>query len=246
MDPSPSFHGTVRRIRNHGAESTPQHVLSLPFAPCHPWLTGCARASVFAEGTRTANRPVSGRSRCREQECGIFGQELRHEPCNCWGVEVVTWGDRRATGGVSCRDADRLLWPPSGCTRQRLGRRRIWAGFLLCLRAHRCVRQGLGAVAAAASWVGPTGVRQRAWLVLVGFWCVYVVRTMCSAKACCELVSDPICVLALLLCRLQVCHRYNDERGSLGCVWAGSDERGDVFLGACCVRRPRFLVGGRC
>ena len=29
-------------IRNHGAESTPQHLLSLPFAPCHPWLTSCA------------------------------------------------------------------------------------------------------------------------------------------------------------------------------------------------------------
>ena len=90
------------------------------------------------------------------------------------------------------------------------------------------------------------GVRRWAWLVLAGSWPVHVVRTMCSAKACCEAVSDPICVLALLLCRLQVCRCYNEGRGSLGCVWAGSDERGDVFLGVCCVRRPRFLVGGRC
>ena len=63
--------------------------------------------------------------------------------------------------------------------------------------------------------MGPTGVRRWAWLVLVGSWPVHVVRTMCSAKACCEAVSDPICVLALLLCWLQVCHCYNDERGSL-------------------------------
>ena len=58
-----------------------------------------------------------------------------------------------------------------------------------------------------------------------------------------RLFLTPICVLALLLCRLQVCRCYNDERGSLGCVWAGSDERGDVILGVCCVWRPRFLVG---
>ena len=156
---------------------------------------------------------------------------------------MVTWGGCGATGGFRCLEVGRLLWPPSGCTRQRLGRRRRWVLFLLCLRGCRCVRQGLGADLAAASWVGPTGVRRWAWLVLAGSWPVHVVRTMCSAKACCEAVSDPICVLALLLCRLQVCRCYNDGRGSLGCVWAGSDERGDVFLGVCCVRRPRFLVG---
>ena len=89
---------------------------------------------------------------------------------------------------------------------------------MLCLRGCRCVRQGLGADLAAASWVGPTGVRRRAWLVLVGSWPVYTVRTVCCAKACCEAVSDPICVLALLLCRLQVCHCCTDERGSRVCA----------------------------
>lgn len=89
---------------------------------------------------------------------------------------------------------------------------------MLCLRDHRYVRQGLGADLAAASWVGPTGVRRWVWLVLAGSWPVYMVPTMCSAKACCEAVSDPICVLALLLCQLQVCCHYNDGRGSRGCV----------------------------
>ena len=159
---------------------------------------------------------------------------------------MVTRGGCGATGGFRCLEVGRLLWPPSGCTRQRLGRWRIWALFLLCLRGRRCVWESLGADLAAASWVGPTGVRRWAWLVLAGSWPVYMVRTMCSAKACCDAVSDPICVLALLLCRLQVCRCYNDERSSLGWIWAGCDERGDVFLGVCCVRRPRFLVGGRC
>ena len=175
-----------------------------------------------------------------------FRSGLRYEPYDCWDVQTGSWGGYGATGSYSCLEVGRLLWPPSGCTRQRLGRWWIWALFLLCMRGCRCVRQGLGADLAAASWVGPTGVRRWAWLVLVGSWPVHVVRTMCSAKACCEAVSDPICVLALLLCRLQVCRCYNDERGSLGCVWAGCDERGDVFLGVCCVRRPRFLAGGRC
>ena len=244
-DPSPGCRGTVRRIDHHGAESAPWHVLSPLFAPCHPWLTGCARASVFAEGTRTGNRPVSGRSCCHAQECGFFGQELRYEPRGCWDVRMVTWGGCGATGSFSCLEVGQLQWPPSGCTGQRLGHRRRSAFFWLCLRACRCVRESLGADLAAASWVACVGVRRRAWLVLMGSWRVYMVRTMCCASPCYASVSDPICVLALLLCRLQVCHHYNDERSSLVCVWAGFSEHGDVILGVRRLRRQGFVVGER-
>ena len=79
----------------------------------------------------------------------------------------------------------------------------------------------------------------------MGSWCVYMVRSTCYTKACCEAVSDPICVLALLLCRLQVCHHYNDERSSLVCVWAGFSEHGDVILGVRRLRRQGFVVGER-
>jgi hypothetical protein len=46
VDPSPSCRGTVRRTRQGGRESAPDHALSPLFAPCHPWLTGCRRVGV--------------------------------------------------------------------------------------------------------------------------------------------------------------------------------------------------------
>ena len=141
---------------------------------------------------RPANRPVFGRSRCREQECGVFGQELRYEPRGCWGVRMVTWGGCGATGSFRCLEVGQLLWLSSGGRRQRLRRWRRWVLFLLCLRGCRCVRQGPGVVMAAARWTGPTGVRRRAWLVLMGSWPVYMVRTVstllrCSAPGHCSL-----------------------------------------------------------
>jgi hypothetical protein len=69
----------------------------------------------------------------------------------------VTWGDRRATGGVSCRDADRLLWPPSGCTRQRLGRRRIWAGFFAVFACSQVRAAGPGRCYGCSKLGGPHG-----------------------------------------------------------------------------------------
>ena len=83
-------------------------------------------------------------------------------------VQMVTWGDCGATGGFRCLDLGQLLWPSSGGRRQRLGRWRRWAFFLLCLRACRCVWWHVKSVLAAAGWVAPVGVGRRAWLLLVG------------------------------------------------------------------------------
>ena len=69
---------------------------------------------------------------------------------------------------------------------------------------------------------------------------------MCSARPCWEAIPDPICVLTLLLCRLQACRHYIDGRGSRVCVWDGFDERGDGILGAGGVRWQRLRFGERC
>ena len=53
---------------------------------------------------------------------------------------------------------------------------------------------------------------------------------MCSTRPCWEAIPGPICVLTLLLCRLQACRHYIDGRDSRVCVWAGLDERGDGIL----------------
>ncbi len=79
-----------------------------------------------------------------------------------------------------------------------------------------------------------------------GTWPVGTVRTMCSASPCWEAIPDPICVLTLLLCRLQACCRCTDGRGSRAHVRDGFDERGDGILGVAGVRRQRFRFGEWC
>ena len=69
---------------------------------------------------------------------------------------------------------------------------------------------------------------------------------MCSASPCQQPISDPICVVVLLLCRLQACRHYIDGRGSRVCVRAGLDERGDGILGAGGVRWQRLRFGEWC
>ena len=118
--------------------------------------------------------------------------------------------------------------------------------FSLFLPTDGCVCQVLDADLAAAGQVAPVGVRRRALLLLTGSWPVGMVRTMCSASPCWEAISDPICVLTLLLCRLQTCCRCTDGRGSREHEWDGFDERGGVILGVAGVRRQRLRFGERC
>lgn len=66
---------------------------------------------------------------------------------------------------------------------------------------------------------------------------------MCSARPCWEAIPDPICVLTLLLCRLQACCCCTDGRDSIVYVRDGSDERGDGILGVAGVRRQRLRFG---
>jgi len=194
-------------------------------------------------------RPISpafAPSRRSGQECDFFGQMAQYEPRGARILRTVAWGDCGATGGFSCRDAGQLEWPSSGGRLHRL--RRWWtrALFSLFLPTDGCVCQVLGADLAAAGQVAPVGVRRRALLLLTGSWPVGMVRTMCSASPCWEAISDPICVLTLLLCRLQTCCRCTDGRGSREHEWDGFDERGGVILGVAGVRRQRLRFGERC
>ena len=118
--------------------------------------------------------------------------------------------------------------------------------FSLHLPADGCVCQMLGADLAAAGWAAPVGIPRRAWLLLAGWWPVGTVRTMCSTSPCQLTISDPICVVVLLLCRLQACLHCIDGRGSPLCVRAGLDERGDGILGVEGAWRQRLRFGERC
>ena len=118
--------------------------------------------------------------------------------------------------------------------------------FSLHLPADGCVCQVPGADLAAAGWAAPVGIPRRAWLLLAGWWPVGTVRTMCSTSPCQLPISDPICVVVLLLCRLQACCRCIDGHGSRVCVRDGFDERGDVILGVGGVRWQRLRFGERC
>ena len=190
--------------------------------------------------------PAFAPSRRSGQECAFFGQMAQYEPRGARILRTVAWGDCGATGGFSCRDAGQLEWPSSGGRLRQLRRRRRRVLFSLHLPADGCVWQVQGADLAAAGWAAPVGIPRRAWLLLVGSWPIGTVRTMCSTSPCQQRISDPICVVVLLLCRLQACRHYIDGRGSRVCVRAGLDVRGDGILGAGGVRWQRLRFGERC
>ena len=116
-------------------------------------------------------RPISPAfepSRRSGLECDFFGQVVHYDPRGARTVRTVTWGDRRATGGFSCRDAGQLEWPSSGGRLHRVRRWRKRVLFSLHLPADGCVCQVPGADLAAAGWAAPMGVRRRASLLLAG------------------------------------------------------------------------------
>ena len=87
-------------------------------------------------------RPISpafAPSRRSGPEYDFFGQVVQYEPRGARILRMVAWGDRRETGGFSCRDAGQLEWTSSGGRLHRLRRWRKRVLFSLHLPPDGCV-----------------------------------------------------------------------------------------------------------